>query len=187
MNENSEKIEQISKVEKQSTLDGLPSQTDLLQKSIKIRPAQFAKICNVSKQSVSTWIKKGLITIDSQGLLDPRQAAESFIKKSDPSRVKANVFKAVTNDVSTLQTEIKRLNDCISELKTNVKALETELKNEKIEVQDWNSEYFDLLDNCTKGLTDKLMTDKNFATKFVQAVIDCDRDFLETQLDDFFV
>lgn len=73
----------------------------------------------------------------------------------------------------------------VSELKTNVNELETELSNEKIEAENWKTEYFDLMDNCSKGLSDKLMTDKDFAAKFVQAVIDCDRDFLETQLDDF--
>lgn len=165
--------------EKQSTFSEIQSKNEIFSQSIRVRPTDFAKICGVSKQAVSAWIKAGKITLYPDGTIDPKKAINEYIKKSDPARVKASVFKVVTDDIGTLKDEIKRLNNVIGELKT-------ELSNKIIEDQGWNSEYWLLYADCTKGLTKKLITDKDFSSNFVKAVINCDRDFLETQLDDFF-
>lgn len=109
--------------ENQSTLGGVPSKNDLLNHAVRVRPVDFAKICGVSKQAVSAWIKEGKITIYPDGTLDPKKAAKEYIQNSDPARVKASIFKVITDDVDTLKKEIQQLNAKISEQKNYIGVL----------------------------------------------------------------
>lgn len=84
----------------------LPFDPTYLTQGIRVRPAQFARMCNVSKQAVSGWVREGKITLFPDGTLDPARAARQVIANSDPSRLRARIFKSVTDDVTTLRSKI---------------------------------------------------------------------------------
>jgi hypothetical protein len=138
-------MQNSEQLENQSTLGGVPSKNDLLAQSVRVRPIDFAKICGVSKQAVSAWIQSGKISIYPDGTLDPKKAAKEYIQNSDPARVKASVFKVITDDVGTLKNEIKILSAKISEQKNYSSALlgafETIIETIKNDVFDSDGEF----------------------------------------------
>ena len=87
----------------------LPFDQETLAQGIRVRPAQFARMCEVSKQAVSQWIAQGKITLYPDGTLDPAKAAREVINNSDPLRLRAKVFKAASSDVGALRKEIAAL------------------------------------------------------------------------------
>lgn len=143
------KMKNSEQLENQSTLGGVSSKNDLLNHAVRVRPVDFAKLCGVSKQAVSMWIKEGKITIYPDGTLDPKKAAKEYIQNSDPARVKASIFKVITDDVDTLKKEIQQLNAKISEQKNYigvlVEAFETIITTVKDCIADNDFEYLDLL------------------------------------------
>lgn len=96
----------------QSTLSG-----------IRVKPVDFAKICGCSKQAVSAWIKSGKITLPPDGFLDPATAAAEYIKNTPKNKVKASVFKVLSQDEAILKNEIKMLSEKVLEQKKYANAL----------------------------------------------------------------
>lgn len=144
-------MQNFEQSENQSTLDSVPSKNDLLNHAVRVRPVDFAKLCGVSKQAVSAWIKEGKITIYPDGTLDPKKAAKEYIQNSNPARVKASIFKVITDDVGTLKNEIQMLNAKISEKENYINALfgafETIILTIQDGVDDGHFDYLNSLDN----------------------------------------
>lgn len=91
---------------------------DLLK--LRVRPADFARLCGVSKQSVSRWIQLGKLTLGPDGKLDPDAGIQQVIQRSDPARLRARFFKLASEDRSALRKRVERL--------------EAELRRQKAEV-----------------------------------------------------
>ncbi|GAB1394902.1 hypothetical protein MASR1M60_30660 [Rhodocyclaceae bacterium] len=83
---------------------------------VRVRPAEFARLCQVSRQTVSTWIRDGKVTLGPDGRLDPAKAAKQVIDNSDPSRLRARVFKEATEDAASLRRRIAELTARIQQL-----------------------------------------------------------------------
>lgn len=145
---------------------------ELRQAAVRVSPAEFARLMAVSKTSVSNWIKLGKITIHADGTIDAKQAAESLIKKTDPSKLRAKVFKQITNDATTLQNEIARLNARVIEL-------ETALTEAQTDRDEWHSGYWKLESDLTKFL-ERLTTDDDL----INAVTKRDSEYIAEYLDD---
>lgn len=129
----------------------IPSQMELRQSAVRISPAEFSRLMSVSKTTVSNWIKLGKITLHADGTLDAKAAAESLIKKTDPSKLRAKVFKQITNDATTLQNEITRLNVRVMELESALIESNT-AKNE------WCNDYIQL-ESTIENFIEQLATD----------------------------
>lgn len=129
----------------------IPSQMELRQSAVRISPAEFSRLMSVSKTTVSNWIKLGKITLHADGKLDAKAAAESLIKKTDPSKLRAKVFKQITNDATTLQNEITRLNVRVMELESALIESNT-AKNE------WCNDYIQL-ESTIENFIEQLATD----------------------------
>lgn len=80
---------------------------DLLE--MRVLPAQFARMVGVSKQAVSQWIKRGIIQLGADGRLEPKRAARQVIERTDPTRLRARVFKHATSTHAELRTRIRDL------------------------------------------------------------------------------
>lgn len=78
---------------------------ETLAQGIRVRPAQFARMCNVSRQTVSQWVKRGLVRLFPDGLLDPAAAAKMVIQNTDPARLRARIFKDATKSVDDWKRE----------------------------------------------------------------------------------
>lgn len=73
---------------------------------IRVRPADFARMVEVSKQTVSQWIKKGIINIGVDGRLNPKEAARQVVQNTDPGRLRARLLKPLVNDTGALRRRI---------------------------------------------------------------------------------
>lgn len=81
--------------------------------ALRVSPAQFARMCDVSKQSVSQWIKQGKVTIGPDGKMDPAKAARQVFERSDPGRLRARVFKAAMASRQDLRGQVQELRDTL--------------------------------------------------------------------------
>jgi hypothetical protein len=81
----------------------------ILTQGIRVRPATFARMVGVSRQTVSGWVKQGKVTLYPDGTLDPARAAKQVINNSDPARLRAKLFKTAVSDVASLQRRVAQL------------------------------------------------------------------------------
>lgn len=77
--------------------------------AMRMRPAAFAAICCVSKQTVSQWIKRGTVTLGPDGMLDPAVATRQVLERTDPARLRARIFKQAASTLAELHTRIQQL------------------------------------------------------------------------------
>lgn len=77
--------------------------------AMRVSPAQFSRMCGVSKQSVSQWIKSGKVTIGPDGKMDPSVASRQVFQRSDPGRLRARVFKDAMSGTDELRTRVRSL------------------------------------------------------------------------------
>jgi len=74
--------------------------------AVRVRPVDFARMMGVSKQTVSGWIKRGVVTLGPDGRLDPNKAGREVIANTDPARVRARVLKGAMDDVGGLKRQL---------------------------------------------------------------------------------
>lgn len=78
--------------------------------AMRVLPAEFARMVGVSKQAVSQWIKRGVITPPGpDGRIDPKIAAREVIANTDPARLRARVFKHATASLDELRQRVRDL------------------------------------------------------------------------------
>lgn len=88
----------------------LPFEPEDLAQGLRVSQADFARMCKVSRQTVSTWVKKGKIrTVFPDGTLDPRQAAREVIRNTDPAKLRAKIFRVATEDSAQLRKRVAHL------------------------------------------------------------------------------
>jgi len=76
---------------------------------VRVTPAQLASMCNVTRQSVSKWIKKGWVSVGADGLLDPRMAIRQYMDCVNPLKMRARVLKDATASIPELRARIESL------------------------------------------------------------------------------
>lgn len=77
--------------------------------AVRVKPVEFARMCGVSRQAVSKWIKRGLFTVGPDGRFDPALAWRQVLECSDPARLRARVFKDAVAPVAALRERIADL------------------------------------------------------------------------------
>lgn len=81
-----------------------------LAQGIRVTQADFARMTGVSRQTVSQWVKLGKIkTVFPDGRLDPVRAAREVIKNTNPTKLRAKVFKVVAEDAQALRIRLADL------------------------------------------------------------------------------
>jgi hypothetical protein len=86
--------------------------------ALRVSPAQFARMCEVSKQSVSQWIKQGKVTLGPDGKLDPAKAAREVFERTDPARLRARVFKSAMESREDLRGRVRDLDAALVRLRS---------------------------------------------------------------------
>lgn len=81
----------------------------VLKTGVRVNVATFARMMGVSKQAASGWKSRGLITLGSDGLVNPTEAARQLMRNADPTRLRAKVLKAATADTIELHQRIRAL------------------------------------------------------------------------------
>lgn len=87
---------------------------ETLAQGIRVSPAQFSRMCEVSRQTVSRWIQSGLVQLYPDGLLDPAESVRRVVENTDPARLRARIFK---NAGRSLDDWRRKAEACESELK----------------------------------------------------------------------
>lgn len=81
-----------------------------LAQELRVRQADFARMCGVSRQTVSTWVRKGKIrSLFPDGTFNPQQAAREVIKSTDPARLRAKIFRIASEDAAALRRRVSDL------------------------------------------------------------------------------
>ncbi len=104
--------------------------------AVRVRPADFARMVGVTKQTVSQWIQHGKVTLGPDGKLDPNRAAKQVINNSDPSRLRARVLKGAVEDVGSLRKRMAQLEADLTK--------ERQYLAESEEAYDWLESVFEL-------------------------------------------
>lgn len=76
---------------------------------IRLLPAQLARVCGVSKQAVSVWIKKGRIVLGSDGRVDPRQAFDRLAATGDISKLRMKILEPFRKEIAELRGRVDGL------------------------------------------------------------------------------
>ncbi len=80
--------------------------------AIRVRPAEFARLLGVSKQTVSVWIRDGKVTINAlDGLLDVRRAIQDVLRNTSPGRLRSRVLRQAVTDALELRENLARAED----------------------------------------------------------------------------
>lgn len=81
-----------------------------LAQELRVRQSDFARLCGVSRQTVSMWVRKGKIrSVFPDGTFNPRQAAREVIKSTDPARLRAKIFRIASEDAAALRRRVSDL------------------------------------------------------------------------------
>lgn len=98
---------------------------------LRIRPAAFARLAGVSRQSVMMWERKGWITVGGDGLLDPAIAFRQLIERAEPKRLRVRILKESTAHFAELQARIENLERELRDARTaNESALRCAVEQE---------------------------------------------------------
>jgi len=83
---------------------------------IRVRPAEFARICGCTRQSVSRWIKEGILTLQIDGKLDLQASLKAMLNTRDPARVRAGFLKQLFSEQEALVTAAAKVPELEAEL-----------------------------------------------------------------------
>lgn len=99
---------------------------DELLDDFRVKQADFARMCGVSRQTVSVWVRSNKISsIYPDGTFSPRQAAREVIKNTDPARLRAKIFRIAAEDTAALRCRVAVLEREISLQEARYKELAT--------------------------------------------------------------
>lgn len=165
----------MSKNEPESTINEIPFDSSNLTEYLRIRPVQFAKICGVSKNAVSIWIKNGRITLLPDGTLNPQKAASELIANSDAKKLRTKLFKNLVDDVegykktinalkdelATCHKRIANLDDLTNEAEEFEGLLQNKLKTSLAEILESieNGTYGETIDSLFAGVWERMAAD----------------------------
>lgn len=91
---------------------------------LRVRPAEFARMVSVSRQTVSQWIAQGKVTLGADGRLDPSIAAGQVVRNSDPTRLRARVLKEAVQDSASLRRRVAELEAALAAARARLAFLE---------------------------------------------------------------
>lgn len=129
------------------TLPGLADSAALLR--VRIRPAELARMLGVSRQAVSTWVKKGYFSPGIDGRVDPQQAVAEVLRRTPASQLRAQVLKRAVEDVKSLRESAAAADARADRLQGRVAHLEAALAEARAEADladRMNGEFMRLLD-----------------------------------------
>jgi len=113
-----------------STSPALPFDPGDLAQGVRVNQADFARMCGVSRQTVSVWVRAGKIrAIYPDGTLDPARAAREVIRNTDPARLRAKIFKVATEDAQALRVRVATLERELDAAKAYIEALPHALRS----------------------------------------------------------
>lgn len=77
--------------------------------AVRVSQAEFARICRVSRQAVSEWVRKGKISVFPDGKIDPHADARQVFERTDPARLRARVFRGAVVSIDRLRQRVGEL------------------------------------------------------------------------------
>lgn len=83
--------------------------------AIRLLPAEYARLLEVSKTAVSNWTRDGKITLGPDGRLDPKVATRQLIQRTDPARLRARVLRQAVADHDGLRKRIAELEQALDD------------------------------------------------------------------------
>jgi hypothetical protein len=76
---------------------------------LRVTQAELARMFGVSRECVSQWVKKGVVVAGPDGRIDPHRAVSDVMKKTDPARLRAKIFKQTGDAEAQLRARVVEL------------------------------------------------------------------------------
>jgi hypothetical protein len=133
--------------------------------NIRVRPAEFARLIDCSKQAVSIWVKDGKITLGTDGRLNPSVAIAQLLRNSNPALLRAKALKPLLKTIKIQEKKILDLEYEVSEIKEDCDFYEGA-----------NEELINLLNNAESHLMSELA---NLSDKPAEEVVHAFLDWLQ--------
>lgn len=102
---------------------------------LRVRPAEFARMVGVSKQTVSQWVSSGKVTLGPDGRLDPVKASSQVVANSDPSRLRARVLREAVMDSGSLRRRIADLERQLADAQARITYLDNYIDEEELALE----------------------------------------------------
>lgn len=106
---------------------------------VRVRPAEFARILGVSKQSVSRWTKAGKVTLTFDGRIDVQRGVQQVLRNTDPGQLRARVLRQAVEDVQQLREAV-----------ATAEAREADLRRQIVEAQRRAAGSYELVGRLTR-------------------------------------
>lgn len=100
---------------------GFESSEDAMLAGIRARPADLARLFDVTKQTVSNWVKDGRIILGVDGRVDPRVAVSRLIATGDPARLRAVFLKPLVTELADARRRIAGLEQAVAQARDDAK------------------------------------------------------------------
>ena len=140
--------------------------------------ATLAKMFEVSRATIKRYKDAGRISLDANGLVNPRDAMQSILETANQERIKATFFKSQVDSTNILKTENDALKIKLDGMKTKLIELESALTETTQSLNEWQTDYIQL-ENTIEIFIEQLTTDELLRN----AVNECNRDKLQTAFD----
>jgi transcriptional regulator with XRE-family HTH domain len=96
---------------------------------VRVRPAEFARIVGVSRQTISRWVSGGKITVHPlDGRIDMQAAVRQVLQFTEPGKLRARLFRQAVADVNDLRA-------AVASADARAAALDAELSKARSEAQ----------------------------------------------------
>jgi hypothetical protein len=70
---------------------------------VRVRPADFARMIGVDKSTITRWIQRNVITLGTDGRINPEQAMRQLLRNADPGRTRARLVRRAFGDLGDLR------------------------------------------------------------------------------------
>jgi len=96
--------------------------------SVRVLPAQFARLMGCSKQAVSNWVKSGRVILGPDGRLEPSAAFKRLMETGDPTKLRAKVLRPMVEHLEQYRRRIVDLEAALGESHRTIAELRLEVE-----------------------------------------------------------
>ena len=91
---------------------------------LRVTRAQFARMCDVSRTTVTRWVQAGLIPVGVDNRFCPRAAMDRLVRHIDPQRMRARILRPMADEVTDARRRLVEAEARAQELGARVQHLE---------------------------------------------------------------
>lgn len=109
---------------------------------LRVRQAELARLWKVSKQAINNYVRRGIISVDPDGLIPPKRALREYLANTDGARMRAEVMRTITSEVDDLKIANKGISEELTRTRHTLRLALQMLAEQSA----WLQRFFELAD-----------------------------------------